>query len=50
VLLNTSVFYSVKDFQNTVVLQWLSANLCFREVIFAVPRLYCKASALRCNL
>ena len=44
------LFYSVKDFQNTVVLQWLSANLCFREVIFAVQHLYCKASALRRNL
>ena len=45
VLLNTSVFYSVKDFQNTVVLQWFSRKLCFVEVTFAVQCLYCKASA-----
>ena len=44
-LLNTSVFYSVKDFQNTVVSQWLSRKLCFVEVTFAVQCLYCKASA-----
>ena len=45
VLLNTSIFYSVKDFQNTVVSQWLSRKLCFVEVTFAVQCLYCKASA-----
>ena len=45
VLLNTSIFYSVKDFQNTVVSQCLSRKLCFVEVTFAVQCLYCKASA-----
>jgi hypothetical protein len=44
VLLNTSIFYSVKDFENTVVLQWLTRKLSFGEVTFAVQRLYCKAS------
>ena len=34
-LLNTSVFYSVKDFQNTTVLQWLSRKTCLGEVTFA---------------
>jgi hypothetical protein len=49
VLLNTSIFYSVKDFQNTVVSQWLSRKLCFVEVTFAVQHLYCKASASACR-
>ena len=44
-LLNTSAFYSVKDFRKTVVSQWLSRKLCFVEVTFAVQCLYCKASA-----
>ena len=38
------LFYSVKDFQNIVVSQWLSKKLCFGEVTFTVQRLYCKAS------
>ena len=41
VLLNTSIFYSVKDFKNDVVLQWLRNKTYLGEVIFAVQYLYC---------
>ena len=44
VLLNTSIFYSVKDFQNTAVLQWLSRKTCLGEVIFAAQLVHCEAS------
>ena len=38
------LFYSVKDFQNTTVLQWVSRIVRFGEVTFAAELIYCKAS------